>query len=358
MNLYAVIMAGGRGERFWPMGRRDVPKQLLKLAGTSTMIESTVLRLFPLIPPERVIVITNLQYVAQIQEVLPIPPENVIGEPEGRDTAPCVALAAALIRRKDPSADATMVLLPADHVIKPAKALQQVLKDCAELAQQGGLVTIGIKPTEPATGYGYIHCGEAVDVPLKTNFNRVLGFREKPDEVTANRFLATGNFRWNSGMFIWRVNTIVQEFQRQNLGMFKLYQTLVEAQDAEFNQVLAAEFKKCDKISIDYAVMENAANISVAESTFFWDDIGSWTSLRRQFPTDAGGNVCRGLTAVTDSTNCIVVSDDEQLLGVIGMHDTVVVHSGNAVLVCPVAEVQRVRELVHVLEERKLNGYY
>ncbi len=359
MTLHAVVMAGGRGERFWPMGRRHLPKQFLKLAGEATMIEDTVLRLFPLADPEDVLVITNRNYVDQCRELLPIPEANIIGEPEGRNTAPCVALAAGLIRRKDRSPDAVMLLLPADHVIKPAKALQRVLADSAELARTGGyLVTIGIVPTEPATGYGYIHCGEAVDAKLGTRFFRGLGFREKPELATARRFLATGNFKWNSGMFIWTVDAIMAEFERQAPKLAAMAEAVAAAGDGELDAVIRREFVKCDAISIDYAVMENAGRIAVAESDFFWDDIGSWASMRRQFPVDATGNVSRGLTALDDCANCIAIADEGQLIGAVGMRDTVMIHAGNAMLVCPVSEVQRVRDLVRKLEERKLDGFY
>ncbi|MDD4818224.1 MAG: mannose-1-phosphate guanylyltransferase [Victivallaceae bacterium] len=358
MNLYAVIMAGGRGERFWPLGRKNMPKQLLKLTGTSTMIEETVLRLFPLVRPDRVIVITNKSYVDQVRDVLPIPPENVIGEPEGRNTAPCVALAAGLIRRRENGSDATMLVLPADHAIKPAKALQRVFADAVTVAQSGALVTVGIVPSEPSTGYGYIHCGSAIDTGLDTRFFRALGFREKPDLITAKRFIATGNFKWNSGMFIWRVDAIEREFRRQLPGMAEMSDRIAAAPDAELDAVIRSEFKKCEKISIDYAVMENAEQIAVAESNFDWDDLGSWSSLRRQFPPDAAGNICRGLTAVKDCANCIVIADKDQLIGAIGLKDTVIVHAGNATMVCPISEVQQVRDLVHLLEERGLDDYF
>lgn len=359
MNLFAVIMAGGHGERFWPMGRLDKPKQLLRLVSDSTMIEETVQRLFPLIPPENIIVITNQHYVQQIQEVLVIPSGNVIGEPEAKDTAPCVALAVALIKRRAKGESATMVLLPADHVIKPAKALQQTIMDCVEVAQSGSLVTIGIKPTEPATGYGYIQCGNELKTECSTKFNQVLSFREKPDIETAKGFLASSNFYWNSGMFIWQVDSIVAEFQKQTKEFCKMIKNIESASDSELDLVIKDEFSRCQRISIDYAIMENATNVSVAESSFTWSDIGSWAALREQFPADTKGNVCQGLTALThDTSNCIVVGESDHLIGVIGMENTAVVHSGNAMLVCPITELQRVKELVATLKERGLDDYY
>ena len=207
-HLFAVIMAGGRGERFWPAGRQEHPKQLLPLLGETTMIEETVQRLFPMLAPEQILVITNLAYVDQVRDLLPVPAENVIGEPEGRDTAPCVALATALVARRDP--EATVIVLPADHVIRPAKIFQDTLLAAVRIAQTGTLVTFGITPTRPATGYGYIYAGE----PVADGFRKILAFKEKPDVETAEGFSRDGNFKWNNGMFIWRVDTIAEAFRR------------------------------------------------------------------------------------------------------------------------------------------------
>lgn len=345
-KLYAVIMAGGRGERFWPMGRKDAPKQLLKLTGESTMLEEAVLRLFPLVPPENILVITNQQYVDRVRALLPLPAENIVGEPVGRDTAPCVALAAALIRRRDPSPDATMAVLPADHVIAPAKALQDTLAAAADRARRGALVTIGITPTEAATGYGYIHCGDAVG----DGFFQVKAFREKPDAATAAAFVRSGDFQWNSGIFIWTVATITAEFERHCPALKTFIARLTAAADVE--AFLAREFSACPKISIDYAVMEKAQNVLVAAAPFAWNDIGSWSALRGQFPPDGRGNVVRGRCELLDCENCVVISDDSHLVGVIGMTGVAVVKSGNATLVCPLEKAQQVRELIRRIESK------
>lgn len=347
MNLYAVVMAGGHGERFWPMGRRNTPKQLLPLIGDKTMLEETVLRLFPLLAPENVIVITNSHFVDQVRSLLPIPPENVIGEPASRNTAPCVALAAALIQRKDPSANATMILLPADHVIRPAKALQHILRQSAEMASGGALVTLGVTPSYASTGYGYIHCGESV----AHGFYKALAFREKPDRQTAEGFFSDGNFKWNSGIFIWQTNSIYQEFQEHCPELAGFMDHLLAAKD--FTACLDAEFERCPKISIDYAVMEKAHNVIVGNASFYWNDIGSWSSLRSLFQQDANGNVCKGLTTAIDTTNSVLIGDNDTMIGVIGMRDIAVVKSGNGLLVCPLSEEQRVRDLVTQLAEHE-----
>ena len=339
-SLYAVIMAGGRGERFWPAGRAMRPKQLLSLTSEKTMIEETVQRLFPLIPPEHVLVITNRNYVEQIRELLPIPPENVIGEPERRDTAPCVALATALVRRKDP--DATMIILPADHVIRPAKVFQEILKRSAEAAQNGYLVTLGILPSFPSTGYGYLHLGEGCG----TGFHRVLEFKEKPDLATAEAFLKDGNYRWNSGMFIWRSDVISEAFRKYVPELGKRMDAWADGAD------FMLDFAECQKISIDYAVMEKADNVIAGDASFEWNDIGSWSSLKTILPLDADGNACKGKIMTLDSKNNVLFSDDDTLIGVIGMQNTAVVKSGNGVLVCPLSEEQKVKQLLQLISNQ------
>ncbi len=338
-HLYAVIMAGGRGERFWPSGRRTRPKQLLPLLGRETMIEETVQRLFPLLTPERIFVITNQTFVRQIRELLPIPAENVIGEPAGRDTAPCVALAAALLKRRDPAA--TMILLSADHVIRPARAFQSVLKAAAERAANGTLVTIGITPNHPATGYGYIHTGE----PVGGIFHKVLEFKEKPDKKTAEKFFRDGSYKWNSGIFIWRVDAIIGAFEKYAPELTRKIGSWSETGDFE------SDFASCPKISIDYAIMEKADNVEVADASFYWNDIGSWSSLQSVLPLDEQGNAVRGNVVALDSANNVLICGGNDLLGVIGMRDIAVVKSGNGILVCPLSEEQRVRELVAVLKK-------
>ncbi len=333
-------MAGGRGERFWPAGRRNHPKQLLPLLSEKTMIEETVQRLFPLIAPERVFVITNDAYLDKVRSVLPIPPENIIGEPVGRDTAPCVALAAATVAGHDP--EGTMILLPADHEIHPAKLFQEILYRAAKQAQSGALVTLGIPPTFPSTGYGYIQEGETV----AEGFRRVAAFREKPDEETARRFLSGGNYKWNSGMFIWRADAILAAFRKYAPALADKAEAWSTGADYR------NDFAECEKISIDYAVMEKADNVLVGEAPFHWNDIGSWSALRSVMTPDEAGNVCRGNVIAIDSGNNVVLTDEGTLVGVIGMNDIAVVKSGNGILICPLSMEQRVKELVRKIEEK------
>ncbi|MBE6367493.1 MAG: mannose-1-phosphate guanylyltransferase [Lentisphaerae bacterium] len=338
-NLYAVVMAGGRGERFWPAGRSDCPKQLLKLYNDHTMIEESVQRLFPLVKPENILVITNVKYLRQMRNLLPLPPENIIGEPEGRDTAPCIALAAALVGRRNPHA--TMIMLPADHMIRPVKLFHETLLHAVEQAQTGALVTIGITPTSPATGYGYIHMGKRINEYCC----RVESFKEKPDPATAQEFFADGNYRWNGGIFVWQQQTIRRAFRKFVPAMADKLANWQAGGD------YTADFAQCEKISIDYAIMEKADHVLVVDALFQWNDIGSWNALRSVLPQDNSGNVMRGRVVAMDSNNNILLSDDETLLGVIGMHDCAIVKSGNGILVCPLSEEQRVKELVKVFHQ-------
>jgi len=338
-DLYAVVMAGGKGERFWPAGRLSCPKQLLALTGEKTMLEETVLRLFPLIRPDHVLVITNRLYLDQVRNLLPIPAENVIGEPEGRDTAPCVALATALVRRRNPQG--IMILLPADHLIRPARALQETLAAAAGEAKKGFLVTLGIPPSFPSTGYGYLRLGETV----APGFHRVLEFREKPDRATAERFLKAGTYRWNSGMFLWRTDVISEEFHRYAPDLAEKLEHWAAGGD------FTEDFASCRKISIDYALMEKSDRVISGDAPFEWNDIGSWSSLRSVLPCDENGNAVKGNARFLESAGNVVFSDDDTLIGVIGLDGIAVVKSGNGILVSPLADEQKVRQLLQTVEK-------
>jgi mannose-1-phosphate guanylyltransferase len=333
-------MAGGKGERFWPAGRISRPKQMLPLTGGKTMIEETVSRLFPLIRPDHVLVITNKLYVDKIRRILPLPPENIIGEPEGRNTAPCVALATALIRRKA-SENTTMILLPADHLIRPTDAFQKTLALAAQEAEKGFLVTLGIRPVFAATGYGYLRLGDKVS----PGFRRVLEFKEKPDAETAEQFLKAGSYRWNSGMFLWRADVISGEFRRHAPDLGEKLDRWASGGD------FTEDFAECRKISIDYAIMEKSDRVIAGDAPFEWNDIGSWNSLRSVLPCDSSGNAVKGNAILTESYGNVVFSDDDTLIGVIGMKDVAIVKSGNGILVCPLACEQKVRELLQNMKD-------
>ena len=352
-DVFAVIMAGGKGERFWPESRVSRPKQLLRLLGDLTMIEQTVNRLKPLMPAENIMVITNAGYVDSMQSLLTeLPPENIIGEPCGRDTAPCVALAAALVASKTDNPDAVMVVLPADHVINDVDAMVAVLSDCAEIAAGGKIVTIGVNPAFPSTGYGYIKCEDPIDTGLKTKFYVSGGFREKPDLNTAEEFLAAGCYKWNSGMFAWSVSTIMDAFRTHSPALAKGAEILKESvQNGTFESELKTQYEGFEKISIDYAVMEKVNNVVVAECAFDWDDVGSWTALKNQIKPTEDNNVVRGLHVGLDTKNCIIFGDSNHLISTIDVDNLIIVNTEDATLVCKSDSAQRIKEIVHKLGE-------
>ena len=345
-RFYAMVMAGGRGERFWPLGRRMRPKQLLKLTGEKTMLEDTVLRLFPLFSPERILVVTSKSYIDEARKLLPIPPENVVGEPAGRDTAPCVALALGELRRRGAPADAVMTVLPADHLITPAAAFQEQLKAAMEFARRRDvLMTLGVKPTYPATGYGYICCGKE----LEPGFHAVDRFVEKPPRPEAERYLASGNYLWNSGIFVWKLATLEAAFDEFVPGLAEFARRLAASADPD--KFLAEAFPQLDRAPVDRSVMEKARNTAVSPVRFEWDDLGSWSSLCARLEPGADGNRGRGRRIALDSSGNLVISDENHLVGAIGVKNMAIIHTADATLVCPLECDQRIKELLGRLAE-------
>ena len=345
-DFYAVVMAGGRGERFWPLGRRMRPKQLLRLTGEKTMLEDTVLRLFPLFSPEKILIVTSAAYIDEARRLLPIPPENVVGEPAGRDTAPCVALALGELRRRGAPADAVMTVLPADHLIAPAAAFQEQLRAAMEFAEKRDvLMTLGVKPTCPATGYGYICCGGE----LEPGFLAVDRFVEKPPRAEAERYLAQGNYLWNSGIFVWKLATLEAAFDRFVPKLAEFARKLAASTEPE--KFLAEAFPLLERAPIDRSVMEKADNTAVSPVRFEWDDLGSWSSLRDRLERGADGNCGRGRRLMLDSCGNLVISDADHLVGAIGVNNMAIIHTADATLVCPLENDQRIKELLQKLAE-------
>lgn len=351
-NTFAVIMAGGRGERFWPLSRQSNPKQLLKLISDVTLIEQTVNRLDEFVPKENIFIITNVDYVETMQTLLvSLPKENIIGEPVGRDTAPCVALATGVVKAKAKRDDAVMFLLPADHVINDAKSMVEVMQDCCDFAEDDKVVTIGVPPTFASTAYGYIQCGERLSTDKNTFFYSSKGFKEKPDELTAEQFIKSGNYLWNSGMFGWSVKTICNAFEQHCNELFPAIDQFKNAFDSDnFTEILSELYPKFDKISIDYAIMEKIDNVVVAECTFDWDDVGSWTALRNQLPADESNNVVRGEHISVDSTNNIIVSNPGHIITTIDVEDMIIVQTDDATLVCKADSAQRIKEAIKIMQ--------
>jgi len=354
-SFYAVILAGGRGERFWPLSTAKRPKQLLSLVGGRPLLVQAVDRLEGLVPPERIFVITNADLVDVTREAAPaLPASHIIGEPFGRDTAAAVALGCALVKERDPNA--SFCVLTADHIIKDVDAYQQTLRDGLALAsREDVLITIGIPPTEPSTGYGYIEAGDLYSEDMDTHFLKTDRFVEKPDAETARRYMAAGGFYWNSGMFIWSVRALEQALEAHRPALAEMMRDVSPAVGTDrFSAALKTAYDKLDKISIDYAVMEKAANIVMAIGSFPWDDVGSWQALENHFDVDEHGNVMIGDARGLDAARNVVVSEG-RLTAIIGVTDVVVVQAAGATLVCARERAQDVKKMVEQL--RKAGGY-
>lgn len=359
--LHAIIMAGGTGTRFWPASTNDTPKQLLRLVGEATMLRQTVDRLGDLVPVIRRMVVTNQRLVAAVREQLPeLPPAAVVGEPCKRDTAPCIGLAALLVSRHDP--DATMAVMPADHAIRPVEKFQAALQQAAGIVEEspGRIVTFGIRPTYAAEVFGYIHRGQPLAPSQKraAPAYRVRKFKEKPDAATAKKYLDSGEYYWNSGIFVWRAATILDALRGRQPEMLKRLETIVAAWGTEdHDAVLAREFAAIDPISIDYAVMEHANDVAVIEAPFEWDDLGGWQSLARLAGSDENGNTIIGRHLAFGTTGSIVRTDDRHLVVTLGLNDTIVVHTPNATLVASKHDEEQIRKVVKQLEELGWNEY-
>ncbi len=357
--LYAIIMAGGSGTRFWPKSRRDRPKQLLRLTGESTMLQQTVERIENLVPPDRLFVITGADQADATRDQLPgVPATNVIAEPCPRDTAPCVGLAAGIVASKD--RDGTMIVMPADHVIEPVEAFQTSVRAAVSIIDDDPscLITFGITPDRPETGYGYIERGELLEHREGIGVFRVVQFREKPERATAERFLAAGNFLWNSGIFVWRARTILDELRehRPNLaaGLEPILRSLGSPEEAES---LSRLFPQLERVPIDKAVMEHARNVRALEVPYHWNDVGDWRAVASLLEHDTAGNAVQGHVLLRDTTDSIIISDDGGLVATLGIDDLVVVHSGRATLVARKDQLDKLKVLVEGLSEAGYGSY-
>jgi len=345
-SIYALILAGGSGERFWPLSRRHRPKQLLRLVSERTLLEETIARLDGLVPPERILILANVEQEKSMRELLKhFPKDNIIAEPAKRDTAAAVALGAGWVAGRDHAA--TMLVLPADHVIADREAFQDTMKTAAAAAEETrSLVTIGIKPTWACPGFGYIEQGEAVHLRDggKIAVHRVIRFREKPNTDLAESFLRKGNFRWNAGMFVWSVATILTEFNRHAAELADFISQVRSPKDLD--KILRDRFASLPRISFDYAIMEKADRVLVVEASFDWDDVGSWPAVARYFKKDAHGNAANSPLTALDSSDNIIFNDGETTIALLGVRNLIVVRTGDAILVCHRHDAERIKNLV------------
>lgn len=349
-HAYAVILAGGSGERFWPLSTRGRPKQFISLFGGKPLLTLAVERLNGLIPPERTFIITANHLVAEtLAAARSIPASHVIGEPCKRDTAAAVAVACGLVRRCDP--EGVVCILTADQLMRDIELFRQTLADSILVSREmRSIVTMGIPPTYPATGFGYIEAGKSLETRTVTPFHAAKRFVEKPDPDTAQRYFAAGDYYWNAGMFIWTVD-VMQEALRQFAPDLAELAEAVSTPDVDLAQTFADVYPTLRSISIDYAVMEHAKNIIMADGAFGWDDVGSWPSLAGHFAADASGNVVVGACEPMESENNIVVSEN-RLTALIGVQDLIVIQSAEATLVCPRDRAQDVKKLLRRIAQR------
>jgi mannose-1-phosphate guanylyltransferase len=347
--LYVLILAGGSGERFWPLSRKTKPKQLLSLFSEETLLEATLRRLDGLVPPSQVLILTNADQESSVRSLCPtLPRENIIAEPAKRDTAAAIALGAGWIAQRMP--DATMIVLPADHLIKDIAGFQRTLRVAATAAEETGeLVTIGIKPTWACPGFGYIEQGAPLAPALPGDPSdppvfEVTRFREKPNAELAESFLAQGHFRWNAGMFIWTVRAILSSFNRYAPALGEFIGRLHAGED--FPALLRNDFPRLPKISIDYAIMEKATRVLVVEAGFDWDDVGGWAAVARYLKSDDAGNHGNCSMKVLESANNIVFSSEGRTVALLGVSDLIVVQTSDAILVCNRHEAEKIKQLV------------
>lgn len=357
MSITCLIMAGGKGERFWPKSRTNLPKQFLNISGNKSMIQQCVARLQKFIPIEQVFVVTNELYAELIKAQIPsLPWDNIIIEPIGRNTAPCVGLASIIIEEKYP--DSTMIVLPSDHIIKNEDEFVDILETAAAVSRRDNyLVTLGITPTYPETGYGYIESTREVQELNGLEIHKVNKFVEKPNLEVANRYIESGNYYWNSGIFVWQVSVIRRYIQQFMPEMHDLLETMKAAfKYTERNDIIRAEFSKMPDQSIDYGIMEKVKDIYVIPCKFGWDDVGSWTALERINTQDEHGNVIRGNTLNIDTKGCIIESNGK-LIATLGVEDLIIVETDDVTLICNKEKAQEIKSLIKELKIQKLEQY-
>ncbi len=347
--LCALIMAGGKGTRFWPLSTEEKPKQFLNLIGEETMIQMTVNRISPLIPIERIFVCTGEMYVDLVKEQLPqLPERNIIVEPEGRNTAPCIALSAFVINKY--YKDANMVVLPSDHLIKDEEEFRKVIESADEFvnANEEAIITLGMTPSRPETGYGYIRYGNDEKIRNNHRVIKVEAFAEKPNREKAKEYLAAGNYLWNGGMFVWSTQNILEQIKKYSTDTYKALEPISTVSEEDLQKTINANYKNTEAISIDYAVLEKSQDIYVIPSDFGWDDVGSWEALDRYREKDEAGNVLVGSAKVVESGSNLVISSTHDIV-VEGLDDIYVIENDGKILVGKKTNVANVKELKNII---------
>lgn len=343
--LCALIMAGGKGERFWPLSTDEKPKQFLKLLGEETMIQMTVNRLKCLIPMERIFVVTGERYKSLVREQLTeIPQENIIVEPVGRNTAPCIALSAFHIEKK--YKDASIAVFPSDHLIRNEEEFRNVIKAAESFVEenQNSIVTLGMCPDRAETGYGYIKCDKTHSIVNGMKIRNVETFVEKPDAETAETYVKNGNFLWNGGMFLWKAKNIIKLTEKYLKNTYNVLSEISCTVEEEYEEKLQKNYSKVDNVSIDYAIMEKAKNIYVIPSEFGWDDVGTWYSVERYRDKDENNNVCVGNIININSKNNIVVGKNKPVI-ISGLEDIFVVESDDVILIGKKEDIKDIKEI-------------
>jgi|Deesub1362B_J571_1020462.scaffolds.fasta_scaffold00163_40 mannose-1-phosphate guanylyltransferase len=357
MGDFAVIMAGGVGKRFWPLSRKRKPKQFLSITSDKTMLEETIERILPLIPYERIYTVANAEFSNEIYKLIPnLPEQNLIIEPSAKNTAPSLILATARIYIDDP--EATIVALPADHFIENNEKFKQILDSCLKMARSGEyFITIGIQPSYPATGYGYIHFSpEKVFKINEEKFYWVEEFKEKPSLEQAKKYLSEKEYLWNSGIFIWKAKTFSKKLRDYTPELYNNYLNLLESLEKHDRKEISKIFDRLPSTSIDYALMEKTKGILVTKGDFGWSDVGSWSSLIKIWPKDKNGNIIKGNVISIDSQGCIIYNPN-MLTSLIGVKNIIVIHAHNALLICDKKHDQKIKELVDKLEKENKKEY-
>ena len=347
INNHLVIMAGGVGSRFWPMSTPECPKQFIDVMGLGkTLLQMTVERFGTIIAPENIWVVTNQKYADIVKKQLPdMPADHILCEPCRRNTAPCIAYVSWRIKSNDPKAN--IIVTPSDHIVMNVPEFQRVITECMKFtADTDAIVTLGIKPTHPETGYGYIQADPASSSPRNKEIFRVDSFREKPDLETAKKYVSKSNYFWNAGIFIWNVNTIVNAFRMYQPALARTFESMLPVYGTPQEQeVVNHKFPECESISVDYAIMEKAEEIFVCPADFGWSDLGTWGSLQQQSHKDLYGNACIGENIqMIESHNCIVHTTEEKRVIVQGLDGFIVAEKDGTLLICKLSEEQRIKQ--------------